>query len=87
MSKKLKYTILIIGILIFAIGLILLLGSTNLGMVEAQNAINSNGGSMDTEKYYWIMQSSATNFRITGTILSLFGGVLTILTTLKSIKQ
>ena len=45
----------------------------------AQNAINANGGSMDTEMYYWIMQSNARSFQMGGAIVSALGGLVTIL--------
>ncbi|MFI3115713.1 MAG: hypothetical protein R3Y12_06185 [Clostridia bacterium] len=86
MNKNSNRIATLIGVFVFVIGIIVLLSSTNIGISVAQSAINSNGGSMDTEKYYWIMQSSAVNYRIAGAILSIFGGVVTMFTMYKSIK-
>ena len=79
MDKELKRMVLVVGAISLVIGMIVLFSATNFGLAMAQNAINANGGSMDTEMYYWIMQSNARSFQMGGAIVSALGGLVTIL--------
>ncbi len=80
MNTNSKSIEVVIGVILFVIGVILLMSSTSLGLVIAHNTIISNGGAMDTQMYYWILQSNALNFRILGTILAVVGVFLVIYT-------
>jgi hypothetical protein len=59
---------------IFVIGLTLVLSSTSIGNRMGHNAIQSNGGVMDTNKYERIIDTNTSNFQTVGLILSLVGG-------------
>ncbi len=65
----------VIGIVLFIAGLTLLIGAANLGMEAASRAIQANGGSMETDKYYFIMESVTRSYQIAGAICSLVGGL------------
>lgn len=56
------------------IGLMLILSSTALGSRMGSNAIQRNGGSMDTSQYERIIDTNTSNFQTVGLILSFVGG-------------
>ncbi len=83
MNSKSKETFLVVGLLFLIIGIIVLFNGTNFGSAMAQSAINNNGGSMDTQEYYWIKQSNTLGFQIFGAILSVLGGFSSMLAAFK----
>lgn len=83
MNSNSKKIFLIVGLLFFIIGIIALFNGTNFGAAMAQGAINNNGGSMDTQEFYWIKQSNTLGFQIFGAILSVLGGFSSILAVYK----
>lgn len=80
MSQKVKKVLFTVGSILFIAGIMILLSAVNFGLETAQNAIQANGGTMATEEYYWIMQTNTLSFQLLGSILSVLGGLLTILT-------
>ncbi|MBP1925232.1 xanthine dehydrogenase molybdopterin-binding subunit B [Sedimentibacter acidaminivorans] len=74
MKKVIVKRALCIMIVMFFIGLILIISSTAIGNKMGHNAIQRNGGSMNTIRYERIIDNSTSNFRTVGLILSLVGG-------------
>lgn len=66
--------ILIIFGVIFVIGIIILMQSTNLGNNEAMSIMNAQGG-MDTNIYAIYLEQSITKYRFIGAIVSILGGL------------
>jgi hypothetical protein len=73
-KKRYVLTSIIVMSFLFFGGLIMLFSSTALGESAGGRAIHSNGGSMDTQQYINIINSTTDNFRTAGTIISLVGG-------------
>lgn len=86
-DKDLKKNLLIGKLLtfgaVFAIGIIILINSLNLGDNEISKIMKVHGGSMDTNQYIIYLEQSIINYKIVGSILSLLGG-LGILSTINS---
>ena len=75
MKKVIAKRALYIMVVMLIVGLILILTSTSIGNKIGSNAIQRNGGSMDTSQYERIIDTNTSNFRTVGLILSLVGGV------------
>ena len=80
MNKNNK--ILIFFGVVFAIGMIILVNSINLGDNEVMSIMADHGGSMDTDNYLIYLEQSITKYRFIGLIVSMLGG----LGILKSLK-
>jgi len=80
--KKNNRILIVFGV-IFAIGMIILINSINLGDNEVMNIMNAHGGSMDTNNYLIYLEQSITKYRFIGSIVSILGG-LGILKSLKT---
>lgn len=76
--KQCSKVICVIGIVGFIAGMVLLFGSVNWGMDAANAAIQKNGGVMDTERFYYIMQSTRNVYLIAGGVVSAIGGVVAV---------
>lgn len=74
MKKKFAKNSLISMVIILILGFILILSSGSIGENKGNRAVVSNGGSMDTSKYLRIIETTTSNFRTTGLILSSIGG-------------
>lgn len=74
MKKKFVLRALIVMSMLLIIGIILIFSSGVVGENVGSAAIQSNGGSMDTESYQRIVNTTTVNFQITGSILSIVGG-------------
>lgn len=74
MKKKFAKNSLISMMIVLTLGFILIFSSSSIGQNKGDKAVVSNGGSMDTTKYERIIESTTSNFRTTGLILSLIGG-------------
>lgn len=59
----------------FIIGMILIFLSTSIGQKMGYNAIEANGGGMETSQYEIIIKSNIGNFRTGGFVLSFIGGL------------
>ena len=79
MQRKNLTAAVALGTILFVVGIILLLAAPNLGIAAADHAIQANGGSMDTEKYYFIMKSTALSCQIGGAICAFPGGLGAVL--------
>lgn len=75
MKKKYVLTSLVIMSVLFIGGLVMLFSSTMMGQNEGHRTIQANGGSMDTQQYYGIINSTTENYRTAGMIISLVGGL------------
>lgn len=75
MKKKMARISLFIMIITFGIGLVLIFSSPSIGQSMGDNAIQSNGGSMDTNRYERIIDANASNFRTAGLVISIVGGI------------
>lgn len=84
MDKKFYRTTMIVGAILFIIGIILIFGATDIGRELAYHAIQANGGSMDTEEYMFIMKSQTLSFQLVGTVCSIVGGIGVLLFGYKS---
>jgi hypothetical protein len=74
MKKKFALNALLVMIVLTILGLIFIFSSGTIGQNMGSNAIANNGGSMDTNTYERIIDSTTTSFQIGGVILSLIGG-------------
>lgn len=74
MKKLIVKRALCVMVVMFFIGLTLIISSTTIGSKIGHNAIQRNGGSMDTSRYERIIDNSTSNFRTVGLVLSLVGG-------------
>jgi len=68
------FSIIIMSIL-FIGGLVMLFNSTTAGQRAGSRAMQENGGSIDTQKYYSIIDSTTQNYRTGGMVISLVGGL------------
>lgn len=76
MDKKFYKATMIGGVILFAIGIVLILCAADIGRELAHHAIQANGGSMDTEEFMFIMRSKTLSFQLAGTVCSVVGGVV-----------
>lgn len=74
MKKQFAVVSLIIMIALFIGGLYILASSVDIGQEAGKKAINSNGGSMDTQQYYGVINQATENYRLGGIIISVTGG-------------
>ena len=72
--KKFAKSSLISMVIILILGFILILSSGSIGQNKGDRAVVSNGGSMEPSQYSRIIESTTSNFKTTGLILSLIGG-------------
>lgn len=84
MDKKKLNIAQTVCLALFMVGIILLFSATKIGVSAAENAIQANGGSMDTEMFYLIMKSTTLSYQIGGAVCSLIGGIGMVLFTYKS---
>lgn len=78
MSCKIANKCLIIMGIIFILGLILTISSVNIGRNVALDELTKTGG-MTTEEYRLVIKSYIDAFRTCGLVVSLFGGLGTLL--------
>ena len=71
--KIAKNSIFIMSIILI-IGFIIIFSSYSIGEKIGDNAIQKNGGMMDTGEYERIIETSASNIRTVGMIVSLISG-------------
>lgn len=74
-SKTNIGAIVVVFVLLFVLGVALVLSSTSIGLSAAQTAIHSNGGSMDSMQYEFIITSTTQNYQIVGGALALLSGL------------
>ncbi|MDA3733385.1 hypothetical protein PBV87_18055 [Niameybacter massiliensis] len=74
MKKIFAKRALIIMSIIFAIGLIFVFSSVKAGENAGHKAMKNNGGSMDTNAYYRVIDTTTLNYQLIGGVLSLIGG-------------
>lgn len=75
MKKRFATTAFVLMLVLFISGLVMVFSSTKMGQNEGRKAMQANGGSIDTQKYYTIIDSTSENFRSAGIIISLIGGL------------
>lgn len=75
MKLKMAKTSLCVMIITLGIGFIMIFSSLSLGQNIGDNAMQKNGGAMDTRAYERIIDTSTSNFQTVGEILSLIGGL------------
>ena len=75
MRKRYAIISLVIMWALFIGGLIMIFNSTSVGNGKGQSAIQANGGSMDTQQYLSIINSTIENYRTAGAVISLVGGL------------
>lgn len=80
-------TIMIASLIFFFVGYAVILSSTAIGQSVARAALTSNGGSMDTAMYQFIMSATTENVRLIGAILSLVAGVSALLAVRYGFRQ
>lgn len=87
MRKKFIITSSLITLVLFISGLTMIFKSTDLGQSKGFSAMQANGGSMDTQRYYGIINSTSENYRSAGAIISLVGGLGMILSGIGLYKE
>lgn len=85
--KQYSKVICVIGTIFCVVGIVVLLNAVNFGMDAANTAIQNNGGSMDTERFYYIMQSTANAYLVGGAIVSVIGGLASIVFGYQAVKE
>lgn len=86
MKKRTYDTAIFIAVLLLILGVILLFSATSLGQSAGDAAIRGNGGSMDTSRYYMIMESATLSWQLVGTVLGLTGGIGSVVFTSQKLK-
>ncbi|MDR7857844.1 hypothetical protein [Tissierella sp.] len=74
MKKIIAKRALCVMVAVFVIGLTLVLSSTSIGNRMGHNAMQRNGGVMDTSQYERVIDTNTSNFQTVGLVLSLVGG-------------
>lgn len=74
MSVWYKSTWKVISLALFLLGMIFILSATKWGRKRGTQAIVQNGGSIETSKYYLIIEESAKDYRYAGVVMCLIGG-------------
>lgn len=74
MKKNYVLCSLIVMSILFITGLVMLFSSTAAGQSEGSRAMRENGGSMDTQKYYLVIETTVENYRTGGMVISMVGG-------------
>ncbi len=75
MKKNYVLCSLIIMSILFIGGLVMLFSSTTVGQSAGARVMRENGGFIDTQKYYSIIDSTTQNYRTGGMVISLVGGL------------
>lgn len=70
-----KYSLLVISLILFVIGLVLLTGSVGRGVDAANAYLQSHGGGMDTNQFMILLQEYIHTYQWAGGILSAIGGL------------
>lgn len=73
-TAKTKFRIAIVMAVLMIMGMIMIFTATNAGLRAGSAAIDAAGGSMDTDKYYMIMEFSTWEALIGGGVMALLGG-------------
>ena len=73
-QDKIRKTLLPVTVLAFVVGIFLILSAAKLGIARGEHAIHCNGGSMETKKYYMIMEESICSYRTGGVLICLLSG-------------
>lgn len=78
-SNKRQRYLLFAAICILCIGLALIFLATKKGFDKGEDAIQKNGGSLETKKYYLIVEQSIESYRAAGVVIALLGGALIVI--------
>lgn len=65
---------MVVTISMFVMGIVMMLTASSIGQKKGEIAIRNNGGSMETARYYRIIESSTLDYRMAGLVLGLVGG-------------
>jgi len=79
-NKHTNTVVMVVLLILFALGLMLVLASTEIGMKIAHTEVLRNGGSMDTAMYQFILSNAAQSYRLVGAILAFITGIGALLT-------
>lgn len=74
MKQKFARTSLLIMLIVCVIGFALIFSSLFIGEKKGDAAMQANGGVIDTNQYYRIIDTTAANYKTAGFILALIGG-------------
>lgn len=75
-KKVVKYSKILL--VLFIVGVILILCAPGIGEGIGESIL-SKSGSMDTQRFYMIIEAYTSSFRTVGVVLSLIGGLGTLL--------
>jgi purine-cytosine permease-like protein len=75
MKHKYEIIAFVAMCLMFAVGLVLIFSSPEMGQIAANAAVRRAGGSMDTDQFLLVFESAVSSFLAGGFILSLIGGL------------
>lgn len=76
--KQCSKILSVVGLGVFVIGIVILLNAANIGIDSANVAVQNAGGSMDGDRYSYIMTSTTTAYMICGAIVSAIGGLAAV---------
>lgn len=78
---KQRFAIVSLGVMVatFIIGIILIFSSVSIGQRKGFEAMQRNGGHMDTSRYHMIIEANTSSYRTGGLALALVGGFGTLL--------
>ncbi len=68
-----------LGLVLFAAGLILIFCAAPLGIDAAGSALRANGGTMDSGRYQFILESRTVSCQLGGVVCALTGGASALL--------
>lgn len=74
MKKQYVNTMMIVVLVLFVIGIGMILKSTEIGEAAGSKSIRARGGSMDTELYHFVIESTAEKYEKAGVVLASLGG-------------
>lgn len=75
MKKYIAKMAMLLLVALFLGGMVLILTATSMGQKKGEAAIRKNGGSMETDRYYRIIEYSTQDYRIAGIVMGLVGGL------------
>ena len=75
MKKYVAKMAMMIMAALFLGGMVLILTATSVGLKKGEDAIRRNGGSMETDKYYRIIETSTQDYRTAGIVMGAVGGL------------
>lgn len=74
MKRKAVIAAAAIALVVFLLGIALIFNATDAGRDAGNQAIRKHGGSMDTQQYIMVIDSTSQSYRAAGLAIALTGG-------------